>query len=197
MANSDKVDLTPKSHIPAPPPDNASLAEKDLYWYKYVYQGDSMKQLTVRALVAGGLIGGIMSFSNLYVGLKTGWGLGASITATILAFAFFSTWQRIVGTPENERFTALENNTMQTAASSAGYMTSAGLVSAVPALYLTTGTALTYWQTVIWVLGVAMLGIVAAIPVKRKLINEERLVFPPVLPVPRPFSVFILTETKA
>ncbi len=164
--------------IPAPPPDDAPVAEHDRYWLKYVYRGDTMKQLTFRALASGAIIGSIMSFSNLYVGLKTGWGLGASITATILAFAFFSTWQRIRNTRDEDHFTELENNTMQTAASSAGYMTSAGLVSAVPALYLTTGQTMTFGQTVIWLLGVTMLGIVAAIPVKRKLINEERLVFP-------------------
>jgi hypothetical protein len=35
------------------------------------------------------LIGGLMSISNLYVGLKTGWGLGVTITSCIIAYAVF------------------------------------------------------------------------------------------------------------
>ncbi len=178
MTNTTPGNAENAAAIPRPPPDDAPVAEHDRYWVENVYRGDTMRQLSFRALASGAIIGSIMSFSNLYVGLKTGWGLGASITATILAFAFFTVVQQIMGTPEKEHFTELENNTMQTAASSAGYMTSAGLVSAVPALYLTTGKTLSFGQTVIWLLGVTLLGIVAAIPVKRKLINEERLVFP-------------------
>ena len=36
-------------------------------------------------------------------------------------------------------------------------------------------------QTIIWLIGVSSLGVIAAIPVKRKLINEEGLKFPQVL----------------
>jgi hypothetical protein len=41
-------------------------------WYEHVYQGDRMPQLTLRAVIMGMLLGGFMSLSNLYVGLKTG-----------------------------------------------------------------------------------------------------------------------------
>ena len=41
-------------------------------------------------LAAGMLLGGIMSISNLYIGLKIGWNFGMSITASVLAFAIFS-----------------------------------------------------------------------------------------------------------
>ena len=37
-----------------------------------------------------------MCLSNLYVGLKTGWGLGVAITACILSFAIYSTLSRIL-----------------------------------------------------------------------------------------------------
>lgn len=168
--------------MPPPPADDAPQIEHDRYWLENVYQADTMQQMTFRAMFTGCLIGGIMSFSNLYVGLKSGWGLGASITAAIIAFAFFSSWEKIkamiTGKPIDDHFTILENNTMQTAASSAGYMTSAGLVSAVPALYMVTGQTLSFGQTMVWLVGVSLLGVVAAIPVKRKLINQERLKFP-------------------
>jgi uncharacterized oligopeptide transporter (OPT) family protein len=45
------------------------------------------RQLTVRAVVSGMLIGAVMCLSNLYVVLKTGWSLGVTITACILAYA--------------------------------------------------------------------------------------------------------------
>lgn len=44
------------------------------------YRGD-IPRLTLRAVLVGSLPGGVMSLSNLYVGLKTGWGLGVAITA--------------------------------------------------------------------------------------------------------------------
>ena len=54
--------------------------EIELKWYREVYQGDTMKQLTLRSVIMGALLGGFMSLSNLYVGLKTGWGMGVAIT---------------------------------------------------------------------------------------------------------------------
>jgi putative OPT family oligopeptide transporter len=180
--------------LPPQPAEDAPTLEHDRWWLANVYQADTMPQLTARALATGCIIGGVMSFSNLYVGLKTGWGLGASITSAILAYAFFTTWQKIRGLPEHEHFTVLENNTMQTAASSAAYMTSAGLVAAIPALYMVTKDSgvvpalyergadgkvqLDVLSAIPWLVGVCLVGVVAAIPVKRKLINQERLRFP-------------------
>lgn len=170
----------PAQHIPPPPADDAPAIDHDRYWLKYVFQGDRQRQLTVRALATGCLIGGVMSISNLYVGLKIGWGLGVAITAAVLAFAFFTAIEKIFGTSPERHFTLLENNTMQTAASAAGYMSSAGLVSAIPALTMVSEGkfVLTLPQTIVWLTAISLLGIVAAIPVKRKLINQERLRFP-------------------
>src|SRR3954463_7862230 len=70
----------------------------------------SQRQLTLRAIIAGMMLGGLMSLSNLYVSLKTGWSLGVSITAGILAFAMFTVLLklRIV----RSAFGMLENNAM-------------------------------------------------------------------------------------
>ncbi len=164
----------PAARPPAPAAD-APVAEHDRYWLDHVYQGNRQRQLTIRAILTGCVIGGVMSISNLYVGLKIGWGLGVAITAAVLAFSLFTVLERVF---KLEHFTLLENNTMQTAASAAGYMSSAGLVSAIPALYLVSKTKLELGQIIIWVAAISLLGIVAAIPVKRKLINQERLRFP-------------------
>src|ERR1700712_2188964 len=65
-----------------------SLAEKDRWWRQNVYRGD-LPQLTVRAAITGVLIGGILSLTNLYVGIRTGWTLGVGITSVIISFAAF------------------------------------------------------------------------------------------------------------
>ncbi|MES2745270.1 MAG: OPT family oligopeptide transporter [Bdellovibrionota bacterium] len=136
----------------------------------------SQRQLTVRAAIAGMLLGGFMSLSNLYVSLKTGWSMGVSITAGILAFAIFSLLLKlkIVKT----EFGMLENNAMQSVASAAGYMTGGGTVAAIPALMMITGETMDGWQMFIWISAIAMLGVIVAIPMKQQMINIEQLRFP-------------------
>src|SRR5262245_15785993 len=58
-------------------------------WYEQVYRGrgDSMAQLTWRAVLIGSCLGGVLSLTNLYIGLKAGWGFGVAITACILSYA--------------------------------------------------------------------------------------------------------------
>jgi uncharacterized oligopeptide transporter (OPT) family protein len=144
------------------------------WWLGNIYAGDDAVQLTPRAVISGMLIGGLMSVSNLYVGLKTGWGLGVTITACIIAYAVFKLLEQLGARP----FSTLENYTMSSAASAAGYMSSAGLVSAIPALYLTTGRMLEWWEIGLWLAALSMLGVFMAIPLKRQLINIDQLPFP-------------------
>ena len=71
-------------------PENLKSAEeRDREWLENVYRGDKEKDLTPRAVMAGMAFGGLMSLSNLYVGLKSGWGLGVDIAAVIVIFAVF------------------------------------------------------------------------------------------------------------
>ncbi|MEY4166507.1 MAG: hypothetical protein RIR52_331, partial [Acidobacteriota bacterium] len=163
----------PTVDLAALPPD-----ERDRAWLERVYQGDDAVQLTPRAVVTGMLIGGLMSVSNLYVGLKTGWGLGVTITACIIAYAVFKFLEQVVPAYRTRPFSTLENYTMSSAASAAGYMSSAGLVSAIPALYLTTGRLLEWWEIGLWLAALSMLGVFMAIPLKRQLINIDQLPFP-------------------
>lgn len=147
-------------------------------WLQNVYQGDKVKQLSPRSIITGMLIGAVMSISNLYVGLKTGWGLGVTITACIIAFAVFKALEAVVPAYRKNHFTILENNTMASAASAAGYMASAGLVSAFPALMMTTGRNLLWWEMMLWLGAVSILGVFMAVPLKRQLINIDKLAFP-------------------
>lgn len=53
------------------------------------------QQLTVRALVVGVLLGAVVSASNIYLGLKTGWTFGASLFGGILGFAILKSISRV------------------------------------------------------------------------------------------------------
>jgi uncharacterized oligopeptide transporter (OPT) family protein len=163
---------------PAHHPPFKDEREAARWWLENVYAGDGAVQLTPRAVIAGMLIGGVMSISNLYVGLKTGWGLGVTITSCIIAYAVFRFLEAAVPACRDRPFTALENYTMSSAASAAGYMSSAGLVSALPALFMTTGRLLEWWEIMLWLGAISMLGVFMAIPLKRQLINIDQLPFP-------------------
>jgi len=166
---------------PAPSDDTAAEDIHDREareWLANVYQGDTVRQLSFRSIVAGMLIGGIMSISNLYVGLKTGWSLGVTITACIIAYSVFRTLETMFDRFRRTPFTILENYTMSSAASAAGYMSSAGLVSAMPALLLATGRELLWWEMMAWLCAVSTLGVFMAIPLKRQLVNIDKLPFP-------------------
>jgi len=158
-----------------PEPSQKTTAQIEAEWLKNTYKGD-VPQLTLRAVLMGALLGGFMSLSNLYVGLKTGWGLGVAITACILAFAI-SKILKIVGAFRTD-MTILENNVMQTTASSAGYSTGGTMVSAVSAYLMITGHHMSWPVLATWTLFLAALGVMMAIPMKRQMINVEQLRFP-------------------
>jgi uncharacterized oligopeptide transporter (OPT) family protein len=147
-------------------------------WYENVYAGDGVPQLTPRALVMGMVLGGFLSVSNVYIGLKAGWSMGVAITSCILAYAIFATFHRAF--PRwFPAFGMLENNAMQSCASAAGYMTGAGLVNAIPALMMLNPAAVPgMWQVMIWVLVISWLGVFLAVPAKRQMINVEQLPYP-------------------
>lgn len=128
-------------------------------------------QLTVRAVLAGCLIGGVLSLSNIYAGLKIGWGFNMSITAMLVAFGLF----RVVS---RRPFGMLENNINQTAASAAASISSAGLVAPIPAYTILTGEKLSYPVLVVWTAAASLLGVVVAVGLRRQLIVVDRLPFP-------------------
>ncbi len=75
---------------PPPPPEDASPEAREAYWYAHVYQGDRMKQLTLRAVIMGALLGMLMCISNLYTVLKVGWLFGVVVTACVMSFVIWS-----------------------------------------------------------------------------------------------------------
>jgi putative OPT family oligopeptide transporter len=150
-----------------------TLAEKDAWWLKNVYRGD-MPQLNLRSALTGMLLGAILSLTNLYIGIKTGWTLGVGISSVILSFALFRLMSRLnIGT----EMSILENNAMQSIATSAGYMT-APLMASMPAYMMVTGKVVPMWQTFWWIVVLSLLGVLFAFPLKKRFINDEQLPFP-------------------
>ena len=127
-------------------------------------------QLTLRAVAAGCVVGSVVSCTNIYIGLKIGWTFGASIISAVLAFALFS----VMG----KRLSVLETNISQTAGSAAGAMASAaGLVAAIPAMQML-GFDFEWYELMGWALGVAYLGVFFAVPLRRQVVEIDRLRFP-------------------
>ncbi len=164
-----------------PPVEVATFDEET--WYRRAFRGEQAPQLTVRAVVLGSLLGFLLAFTNLYVGLKTGWGLGVAITACIVSFSLWNLCLRM-GLARSP-LSILESNCMQSTASAAGYSTGSTMVSATPALLMLsvstenpTGRHLPWPVLAGWTFFLALLGVALAIPMKRNMINQEKLRFP-------------------
>jgi uncharacterized oligopeptide transporter (OPT) family protein len=147
--------------------------QKDRWWFENIYRGD-LPQLTLRSSLTGFLLGGVLSATNLYVAGKTGVTLGVNLTSVILAFAMFRLLAR-VGLAKD--FTILENNAMQSIATSAGYMT-VPLTSSLAAYMMVTNTIVPSWHIVLWMSVMSLIGVLIAFPLKRRFINEDQLPFP-------------------
>src|SRR5215468_445285 len=92
------IDHSPLDLSTIPPlPEDATPEQKDEHWYRYYYQGDKMPQLTVRAVVMGGILGMLMAASNLYTTLAIGWGFGVAITACVMSFVIWNGLRALSG----------------------------------------------------------------------------------------------------
>ena len=151
-------------------------------WYAQAYRGDE-PQLTVRAVATGLLLGFVFSFANVYIGLKTGWFFSMALAASLASFA---TWRVLTALAIARRpLSILETSCMQSTASSAAYATGNMVVGVIPAMLLLSVSAAhpagvqRHWLALAaWIACIAALGVVLAIPLKRQLINRERLAFP-------------------
>ncbi|HWQ92945.1 MAG TPA: OPT/YSL family transporter, partial [Clostridia bacterium] len=153
--------------------------EIDRQWFEKVYtgRGDTQKQLTVRALLMGGVLGMFMSASNLYTTLKLGWAFGVAITACVISFVLWNALRALTG-GRLSQMSILENNCMQSTASAAGYSTGGTLGTAFGALLLIEGVHRPWYIVAPFVFFTAALGVFLAIPMKRQMVNHEQLKFP-------------------
>jgi putative OPT family oligopeptide transporter len=146
-------------------------------WFSKVYRGDSAPQLTWRAVVTGGIIGMGMAGANLYTTLKIGWGFGVGITACVLSFVLWNMLRGVTG-GRLSQLTILENNCMQSTATAAGVSTGATIGTAFGALLMLQGVHQPWWAVGAFILLTGAMGIFLAVPMKRQMINRERLAFP-------------------
>jgi uncharacterized oligopeptide transporter (OPT) family protein len=133
---------------------------------------ESTRQLTVRAVASGLLIGFFVSMINVYFGLQIGWGVGGSMISAIVAYALFQ--QINPKTP----YTLLENNISQTTGSAGGGMASAvGAANLLPALHML-GYSYPFHVLLLWGCSVALIGVCFMVPLRRQMIVSEGLHFP-------------------
>ena len=135
----------------------------------------AVRQLTVRAVLTGMVLGAVLSTCNIYAGLKIGWAFNMSIAAALLSYGFWGGLHKLAGTP---KWGLLENNINQTTASAAASIAGAGLVAPIPALTLLTGQTFGWGTLAIWTFTVSVLGVVVAVGLRRQLLEVDELAFP-------------------
>jgi putative OPT family oligopeptide transporter len=128
----------------------------------YVPATEERAELTVRAAIIGSLLGILFGASSVYLALKVGLTVSASIPIAVLSIPIF----RLLG-----KGSILENNITQTVGS-AGESIAAGVVFTVPAL-LVLGYDLELARTTLIALTGGWLGVMLMIPLRRSLIVKE------------------------
>ncbi|MEX2288309.1 MAG: oligopeptide transporter, OPT family [Planctomycetaceae bacterium] len=129
------------------------------------------RELTPTSVILGLVLAVIMGAANVYLGLKVGMTISASIPAAVIAMAVL---HGVMG-----RRSVLEANQVQTAATS-GESLAAGIIFTIPA-FLIAGvwTKFDYWTTT-WIgLAGGLLGVLLMIPMRRVfVVGEKELPFP-------------------
>ncbi|MEX1097121.1 MAG: oligopeptide transporter, OPT family [Planctomycetales bacterium] len=127
--------------------------------------------MTWLAIALGAGLSVVMGAANVYLGLRVGLVVSASIPAAVVAMAILNGALR--------RNSILEANLVQTAAS-AGESLSAGIIFTMPALILTgIWTTFDYWTTTLVAWAGGLLGVLFMIPMRRVFVVDSReLLFP-------------------
>ncbi len=142
-------------------------APSDSAMEPYIAASTVMREFTVRSVVLGTLLGMVFGASSLYLVLKTGLTVSASIPVAVISIALFRTLS-IFGAKDA---TILENNIVQTAGS-AGESIAFGVGVTMPAI-LILGFDLELGRVfLVAVLG-GLLGILMMIPLRRALIVQQ------------------------
>jgi putative OPT family oligopeptide transporter len=129
----------------------------------------TLPEITVKAVVLSLVLAAVLAAANAYLGLFAGMTVSASIPAAVASMAILRLFRRS---------NILENNIIQTAASS-GEALAAGVIFTMPALLLVGyWSDFDYWQTASIATVGGLLGVLFTIPLRRALIVTARLRFP-------------------
>jgi putative OPT family oligopeptide transporter len=149
----------------------ASTAPRAQAFQPYVPPSQSPAEFTLKAIVIGAVFGLIFGASTVYLGLRAGLTVSASIPIAVLAI---SVLKKLGGS------TILENNIVQTIGS-AGETVAGGVVFTIPALIFLTPYGpnyFSYFQITMLALAGGILGILMMVPLRRALIVKEHGVLP-------------------
>jgi putative OPT family oligopeptide transporter len=132
----------------------------------------NMKEFTLKAILLGSFFGILFGAATVYLALKAGLTVSASIPIAVLAITL---GRKMFNT------TILENNIIQTTGS-AGESIAAGVVFTLPGfLFLSTAEAASFFDyAVIFIIAIfgGMLGTLLMIPLRRSLIVKEHATLP-------------------
>src|SRR6266545_4028222 len=137
----------------------------------YIRANQSPAEFTVKAVILGVLFGLIFGASTVYLGLRAGLTVSASIPIAVLAI---SVLKKLGGS------TILENNIVQTIGS-AGESVAGGVVFTIPALIFLAPYGpgfFSYFQILMLAFAGGILGVLMMVPLRRALIVKEHGVLP-------------------
>ena len=138
----------------------------------YIPASQSPAELTAKAIIVGSLFGVLFGAATVYLSLKAGLSVSASIPISVLAI---SLGRRFLGT------TILENNIIQTTGS-AGESIASGVVFTMPGfLFLTDGASadfFNYWTILTLAIVGGLVGTLMMVPLRRSLIVQEHDTLP-------------------
>lgn len=130
--------------------------------------GSGVKELTLRAVIIGGLITLVFTAANVYLGLKVGLTFATSIPAAVISMAIL---RKFAG------HTIVENNIVQTIASAAG--TLSAIIFVLPGLVMIGWwSGFPYWTTAFVCAIGGVLGVMYSIPLRRALVTGSDLPYP-------------------
>lgn len=134
----------------------------------YIPDGAKLRELTPLPLIVGTLLGIVFGASSLYLVLKTGLTVSASIPVAVIAITVFRLLSKLKITRDA---TILESNIMQTAGS-AGESIAFGVGVTMPAIMIL-GFDLEITRVMLVAILGGLLGILLMIPLRRALIKEQ------------------------
>ena len=138
----------------------------------YISANDLIPEFTPKAIILGAIFGIIFGAATVYLGLKVGLTVSASIPIAVLSISIIKKFGKA---------TILENNMVQTIGS-AGESVAAGVVFTIPALLFLPGGSdyFQYFQIFVLALAGGILGVLFMIPLRRSIIVKEhgKLPFP-------------------